>query len=75
MAEWNYTKECMPDDVHLKWVAIHNNRSGCGGLGGACCSPVAGAWCGGGGYEMLPDETVYAWREIEEPLLPVYKED
>lgn len=28
MAEWNYTKDRLPDvGGELKWVAIHNNRS------------------------------------------------
>lgn len=73
MTEWNYTKDCMPDDVHLKWVAIHNNRSNHNNLDKAYYSPVTNKWYDESNYEMLPDETVYAWRDIEEPLLPVYK--
>lgn len=75
MAEWIYTKDRLPDDVHLKWIAIHNTKTNYNNLDKAYYSPVTNKWYDESNYEMLPDETVYAWRKIEEPLLPVYKEN
>lgn len=75
MAEWIYTKDHLPDDYGLKWVAVHNTRSNSNELAKAYHSPVTNKWYDDCDYEMLDIETVYAWREIEEPLLPVYKEN
>lgn len=76
MAEWIYTKDRLPDmGGELKWVAVHNTRFNTNELDKAYYSPVTGKWYDETDYEMLDNETVYAWRDPEEPLLPVYKED
>lgn len=76
MAEWIYTKERLPEwGGELKWVAVHNTRTNYNDLTKAYYSPVTNKWYDECDYEMLDNETVYAWRDIEEPLIPVYKEN
>lgn len=29
MGEWNYTKDCIPINSRLKWVAVHDNHYNC----------------------------------------------
>lgn len=74
MAEWNYTKDCMPNDYELKWVAVHNNHYNCNDLKKAYYSVVYKIWYNEYDDELLyPTENVYAWKNYEEPHVPEYR--
>lgn len=74
MAEWIYTKDRMPNDYELKWVAVHNSHYNCNDLKKAYYSTVYKIW-----YDVYDDElldtteNVYAWKNYEEPPVPEYR--
>lgn len=74
MAEWNYTKDRMPIDHRLKWVAVHDNHYNCNYLKNGYYSLGYKMWLTESDHDLLyPTENVYAWKNYEEPHVPEYR--